>query len=308
MPDAAGPGLDVAVWSRMNVNLVAGSAATCSRQDFLESGKVTLTSASWIASRTCAGCGCGMAKKSGDPEGWDILDKEAVGETGTNMNVKQEEFPCDLFEYSFNVKGWMDGADPADDGILPFPAGNDGFCESRMAKVAFDAPDGITYQLYPDEAFLYRYAKKIKPTAGNAKYVRAEQLLSGNVSAADSGLVWCQADCVPQNGIVGSVLTPVALVVDPGTNAPVHAKLYGLLFFRSNGDGPLDAGTGGNASVEFNAQSLIYGSVLVHGPIGGGFGGGLVFGDVEILKALNKLPSMSRYDTLRGGWTDAYSY
>jgi len=308
MPDSAGPGLDLAVWSRLDVEPASGSFATCTRQDFLASGEVSLTDAGWISDRTCAKCGCGMAKKSGDPEGWDILDKDLTTETGTNKNVKAEEFPCDLFEYAFNVKGWMDGADPADDGDTPLTGDNDGFCESRMPKVAFKAPDGNTYQLYPEEAYLYQYATKIKPASGNAALVRADQLFTGTVGATDSGMIWCQVDCLPNNGTVGSVMAPVALIADPGTNSPYHATLYGLLFYRSNGDGPLSASTGGNAGMKFNAQSAVYGSMVIQGQVQTGSGGGLLFGDADVLKNLAGLAPMSRYDTLRGGWTDGYSY
>lgn len=290
MPDAAGPGLDVSVWSRLDF-VAGGSFAACSRQDFLESGSVKLTDASWISDRTCASCGCGA--KTG--EGWDILDKEAGAESGTNKNVKAEEFPCDLFEYTFNVKAWTD-------------TDGDGFCETRMPKVDFEAPNGSTYSLYPDEAFLYQYAAKIIPAGGNAIYVRTEQLASGDLTASSSGLIWCQVDCMPRNAAVGSVTAPVAVVADPGTNTPYAATLYGLLFYRSNGDGPLSAAMGGNAGMKFNAGSAVYGSVVVQGEIQSGSGGGLIFGDSEVLKVLASLGKMVRHDTLQGGWTDAYSY
>ena len=309
MPDSAGPGLDIAVWSRLNVEPASGSFATCTRQDFLASGQVSMTDAGWTSNRTCDKCGCGMAKKSGTyTEGWDILDADSNAAGGINKDVVASEFPCDLFEYAFNVKGWKDGADPADDGITPLSGDNDGFCEARMPKVAFEAPNGGTYQLYPEEAFLYQYATKIKPTAANTGLVRADQLFTGTLGASDSGMIWCQEDCLPNNGVVGSVAAPVAVIADPGTNSPYHAKLYGLLFYRANGDGPLSASTGGNAAMKFNAQSAVYGSVVIMGQVETGSGGGLLFGDADVLKNLNGLQSMARFDTLRGGWTDAYSY
>lgn len=293
MPGAAGErNLSISVWSRLNVEPASGSFATCERYEFLESGKVRETDASWIERRECPGCGCGMAKKSTEPEGWDILDKD--GDIGTNMDVKPEEFPCDMFEYVFNVKAWQD-------------VDGDNFCEARMPKVAFEAPDGNTYQLYPDEAFLYQYAAKIQATAANLHLVRTEQRFTGNLGAADSGLVWCQVDCLP-NGVVGSVNAPVAVVADPKTNTPYHATLFGLMFFRSNGDANLDPATGGIASMKFNAGSAVYGSLVVQGQVTTGSGGGLIFGDADILRALNGLQSMARFDTLRGGWTDRNSY
>ncbi|GAB3390824.1 hypothetical protein [Lysobacter fragariae] len=295
MPDIGGPGLDVAIWSRLDVEPASGSFATCTRQDFLESGQVSLNDPSWQSTRTCNGCGCGMAKKTGDPEGWDILDKDS--NVGTNKDVKPEEFPCDLFAYAFgdSASGWQDN-----DG--------DNFCEVRRAKVPFTAPSGVTVQLYPDEAFLYTYAAKISPTPANAWLVRPDQLFSGSLGSTDSGLIWCQVDCLPNGGSVGSVANPVGVVADAGTNTPYHAVLYGLLFFRSTGDGPLSATTGGNASMKFNSQSAVYGSVLIQGQVTTGSGGGLIFGDASILTALGNNPKMARFDTMRGGWTDRYSY
>ncbi len=296
MPDAAGPGLDISVWSRLNVEPASGSFASCTRQDFLSSGEVSITDTDWISDRTCDSCGCGMAKKSETyTEDWDILDADSNASGGINKDVVASEFPCDLFEFAFNVKSWQD-------------SDNDGFCETRMAKVAFEAPDGNTYQLYPDEAFLYQYATKIKPTSGNAGLVRSDQLFTGTLGASDSGMIWCQQDCLPNNGVVGSVTAPVALIADPNTNSPYHATLFGLLFYRSNGDGPLDATTGGNAAMKFNAQSAVYGAVVIMGRVTTGSGGGLLFGDSDVLKNLNGLQSMARFDTLRGGWTDGYSY
>ena len=288
MADAAGPGLDLGIWSRLDVD-AGGSFATCSLQDFLASGEVSLTDADWISDRTCASCGCG----AGTPEGWDILDKDS--NSGTNKDVVASEFPCDMFEYTFNVKAWTD-------------TDGDGFCETRMPKVDFEAPDGNTYALYPDEAFLYQYATKILPAGGNAIYMRASQLGSGNLAAADTGLIWCQVDCMPSGAAVGSVSAPVAVVSDPATNSSFSSTLFGLLFYRSSGDAPLNPTTGGNSGMKFNAGSAVYGSVVVQGRILPGSGGGLIIGDRNLLKTLAALPPLVRYDTLRGGWTDAYSY
>ena len=305
MPDAAGPGLDVAVWSRLNVEPASGSFATCTRQDFLASGQVSLTDASWISSRTCDKCGCGMAKKSGTyTEGWDILDADSNASGGINKDVVASEFPCDLFEYAFNVKAWKD-------------TDGDNFCEARMPRVTtFVMPRsggktctelGVQCP-YPEEAFLYTNATKIIYSDANASYVRDEQKSKATLTSADSGLIWCQIDCLPNNGQVGTATAPVAVVADPATNTPYHAKLFGLLFYRANGDGPLDATTGGNAGMKFNAQSAVYGSVVIQGQVQTGSGGGLLYGDAEVLKALSGLDPMQQFDTLRGGWTDGYSY
>lgn len=296
MPDAAGPGLDISVWSRLDVKPDSGAFATCGRHEFLASKQVSLTDPGWIASRNCANCECPVRNKDKpQPEDWDILDRDN-DVAGINKDVKPEEFPCDLFEYVFNVSAWKDR-----DG--------DHFCEARADKVSFRAPDGKDYPLHPDEAFLYQNAAKIKPAPGNTHLVRAEQLFTGTLGGADSGLAWCQVDCLPNGGVmVGSVAKPIAVVADAGTNDRYHAKLFGLLFFRSTGDGPLDPKTGGNVAMKFNGRSEVYGSMVVQGQITQGSGRGLIFGDADILKALGGLQTMARFDTLRGGWTDRNSY
>lgn len=113
---------------------------------------------------------------------------------------------------------------------------------------------------------------------------------------------------MPNGGVVGSVAAPVAVISDPGKNNPFHATLFGLLFYRANGDGPLTASTGGNATMRFNAGSAVYGAMIIQGQVTTGSGGGLLFGDSEVLKNLTGLAPMDRFDTLRGGWTDANSY
>ena len=60
--------------------------------------------------------------------------------------------------------------------------------------------------------------------------------------------------------------------------------------------------------MKFNAQSAVYGSVVVQGQVVQGSGGGLIFGDRDILNALANGGRMARFDTLRGGWTDRYTY
>ena len=309
MPDAGGPGLDLSIWSRLDILPASGSFATCSRADFLASDSVSLNDPDWVSTRTCDKCTCGMAKKASPVEDWDILDNEGAStEVGINKNVRAGEFPCDMFEYVFNVKAWQDGASATDDGIMPLSGDNDGFCERRMPMVDFETPSGAIVQLPPDEAFLYTYARYIRPTTANAALVRADQLIARNLGASDSGLVWCQVDCLPNGGFVASVASPIVVVADAGTNTPYHAKLFGILFFKSTGNANLDPVAGGNASMRFNAGSAVYGAVVVQGSVLTGSGGGLIFGDKDVLINLTTSPSLSRFDTLRGGWTDRHSY
>lgn len=291
MPDAAGEGLDLAVWTRLNVEPDAGAFGTCGRQDWLTSCGIQLTNADWMTDGSVTNkCSC---VKTASAESWDILDKD--NNVGLNRDVKPEEFPLDLFEFAFGVKAWEDKAPK-----------NDGLAETRLPKITFDAADGNPYQLYPDEAFLYKNAGQI---IGGTLPLRADQVAGGTLGPTSSGLIWCLTDCLQgynQSVQIGSPDHPVALVVDGSVT--LHATIFGLVFVRDNTNGPLQASTGGSAQFKFNSQSAVFGSVLIQGVIPTGSGGGLIYGDANILTKLASERGMARFDTLRGGWNDRNSY
>lgn len=292
MPDAGGPGIDISVWTRKPVNPAAGAFGTCDRQEWLASCEISLSNTDWMTDGSVDnGCTCDKAKKSATPEGWDILDADGNAE-GINKDVLASEFPCDLFEFAFGVKTRED-------------TNSDFFCEKRLpASVPFTAPGGSTVNLYPDEAFLYSYATKI--VGGDASLTSFSQANAPALGPSTSGLVWCLTECIKDKVQIGTPENPVIIVVDG--EVMNHATIFGLVFVRDPGTGDLSPTTGGAAEFKFNAQSAVFGSVLVQGVVPTGSGGGLIFGDRNILVTLGNNAKLARFDTLRGGWTDSYSY
>lgn len=298
MPNAAGEGLDISIWSRLNVD-ISTATSTCDRYTIMtdqEKGKnpVSFSDPDW---RTKV-LGLGCPKKS--TEGWDVLDHDSdAGGAGSNLDVKYSEFPCDLFEYAFNVKTWEDNSSP-----------KDYFCETRLPKQAFEGPDGNTYQLYPDEIWLYTNAKKIIDANGGTRraLIRADQEGGSPLSANSAGLVWCRSGCDKiQVDQVGTPEKPVLLIIDGSTLN--HAVIYGMVFMRDDSSGPLDANTGGSAAFKQNSNAgSVFGSVFIQGQFSTGSGNGLIWGDPEILLKISNDPSSAVFNTLRGGWTDRYSY
>ena len=293
MPDAAGEGLDLAIWTRLDAQTNAGAFGACDRQTWLNSCGIQLSNTDWMTDGAVTNqCSC---NKTAGPEGWDILD---VDGSGLNKDVKPKEFPCDLFEFAFGVKAWTNST----------PSDLDNFCETRVPKTEYSI-NGKKASLYPDEAFLYTNASII--IGGDAALVRADQKLpvGGKLDKNSQGLIWCLTDCLKDynsQATIGSPEKPVAMVVDGQVTH--HATIFGLVFVRDNTAGPLVASTGGSAGFKFNAQSAVFGSVLIQGVVPKGSGGGLIYGDANILTTLASQQGMARFDTLRGGWSDRRSF
>ena len=164
-------------------------------------------------------------------EGIDILDIDgntdgAPNQVNRDVRPELNEFPCDLFEYTFGIKTWVDNTNPADY-----------FCETRLPKSAYvpDWNQASSLMAYPDEAYLYANAAHIIPgdaaaTAflqGSGKIVAATYL---NSSA--SGIIWCQPGCnVGSNQTVGSPDHPVLLVIDGASR--IQGRVFGLVFLRN---------------------------------------------------------------------------
>lgn len=285
MPNAAGPGLDISVWTRSNVTL-SSAFATCDRQTFLASGGQSLNDPDWREKSLKGGC-----PKDG-PEGWDILDND--GNSGINRDVLASEFPCDLFEYAFGVKTWKD-------------TNGDGFCETRMPAIAVTL-NGVNTTLYPDEAFLYANARQI--LGGDPALTRSDQI-KGALGAASYGLIWCRSGCDKgppgKPDELGSPSNPVVFVAD-GEMQTNGTIIYGLVFMRDPNE-TLDFDTGGVASFKQNGtNAAVFGTVLIQGNFAVGSGNGPVVGDPEVLAALMNDPTLAQFDTLHGGWSDRYSY
>lgn len=290
MPDSAGPGLDLAIWTRKDFTH-GGNSATCSRVDFLNSTGIAMNVSGWrsqVSNQT-------KCPVRGGSEGWDILDVDAG--TDLNYNVQASEFPCDLFQFAFGVATWKNVVDVADN-----------FCETRIPASEVTLPNGLKVSLYPDEAFLYANAAKV--IGGNTAYLRPGQDgTAADLNASASGLIWCISDCLQalnQNEVVGSPENPVVLVLDnPGSS--FKPTLYGLVFVRDK-NATMSPATGGAAEFKFNSQSAVFGSVLIQGIVPVGSGGGLIFGDRDLLRTLAGSAPMLKNEPLAGGWTDRYSY
>lgn len=284
MPNAAGPGLDVSIWTRQDVDMKS-AFGTCDLATYLASSNTSLSDPNWRANSISGGC----PKKGG--EGWDVLDRDS--DNGVNMDVDPDEFPCDLFEYAFGVNSWK--------------TPNDGLCTQRVDKSLVEV-NGQKHLLYPDEAFLYQNATQI--IGDDLGLARADQI-KGNPGSTSSGLIWCKSGCdkgVPGNPAeLGSPTAPVAFVVD-GEMKTNSTIIYGMVFMRDPNT-TLDPGTGGVAAFKQNgSKAAVFGTVFVQGEYSTGSGNGPVVGDPAVLSALANLPNMSQFNTLRGGWTDRYSY
>lgn len=313
-PNAAGAGVPVSVWTRKDVDK-HGNVNTCYYDEFLRFSKHGTPALEGTNTQilTCDDCDCegdqslSYPNAGGSPaEGIDILDVDS--DTGPNRDVRPEEFPCDLFNYVFHVNAWSD-TNPVDH-----------FCETRIPKAPF-TPDwnlSLTRNVYPDEAFLYKNAKHIivNPaypdaaaiTAGSGKVVTTAYL-----DQNASGIVWCQVtDCGldTPGAVIGSPDHPVVLIADgtTGTKLFVKAKIFGLLFVRTNSDGPLAADLSNAATYRMNAGGIIYGALVVQGQIEAANGHASVVYNGDILNGIYNDPDNFNYATLPGAWTDLKSY
>lgn len=317
-PNAGGPGVPVSVWTRKDIEKT-GNPNTCYLDEFLRYSKHGTPSFEGVTTKVmvCDDCDCEGDKslsydKAGNviDEGIDILDIDNNALGGINRDVKPEEFPCDIFQFVFNVKAW------SDDG-LPDPPYDDYFCETRVPKLTYipDWAPARSRSIYPDEAFLYANAKAIvNPTGADADYLMpgsGKQVDESYLDENARGIVWCQSDCDLGNGrVIGSPDHPVLLVVDtpPGTEVMYKSKLYGMLFVRSLGDGPLSEADGGAAEFRMNAGGIIYGSLVVHGKVNKANGHAAVVHNADIMFNLFNNPDNIRYATLPGAWNDQRSY
>ena len=318
-PNAGGTGVPVSIWTRKDV-VKHGTPNTCFSDEFFRYGN-KFNDASWtgttIKTVICDTCECSGDKslsfdKSGNAvdEGIDILDIDGnttspsrAGEVNLDVRPDQNEFPCDLFEYIFSVKTWLDNTTPPDY-----------FCETRVARSAF-SPDwngALSVNLYPDEAFLYANAAHIIPVttdatvtsilAGSGKTVAASYL-----DANARGIVWCQTGCnIGTSQVVGSPDHPVLLVIDG--SARIQGRVFGLIFLRNNTNGPADPATGGAAVLDMNAGAAVYGGIVVQGAVDKANGNAAVIYNGDVLAALANDPSNMKYATLPGAWSDLKSY
>lgn len=299
-PGAGGTGVAVSVWTRKDVD-PNGSPTTCHFDEFIRFGsdkggaQVTFEPDADGNSTdviVCDDCYCPRdyalsfphpGNQSGDclgsgecKEGLDILDID--GDSGVTRDVRPEEFPCDLFEYLFSVKAWED-------------TDGDYFCET---KIMVDNPAGTPAQIGADELFLTENADVIIDDAAECT----------QLGPSTSGLVWDRVGCDVDE--VGSAEYPVALVVD-GDVAYQGIRLFGLLFVRATGT-ELDPLTGGDASLRFNGQSVIYGSAIIQGEVAKANGTAAVVYNEKVLANFDNDPDNVQFGGVPGSWTDRFTY
>lgn len=306
-PNGAGPGVPVTVWTRKDVTKT-GTPNTCYFDEFIRYGQKAATPATVDPTTgivLCDTCQCPSGHtlsydNSGNAqdEGIDILDKDAAAHVGANYDVKPEEFPCDLFEFVFGVKSWVDNTSPTDY-----------FCETKLMTLYKNPNTGASVSMGKDEAYLYENAGKVIPSAATtaANLLKTGQAYSGTFpQASDSGLIWCQTGCdVGSNKVLGSPSKPVLLVVDGA--AKIQGTVYGMIFLRSTGT-TLNPTTGGDATLDMNAGAVVYGSVIVQGQVDKANGSAAIVYNADILTNLGKNSIPPVFGGVPGGWSDRSNY
>lgn len=328
--NAGGPGVPVSIWTRRNV-AKTGTPNTCYADEFFRYGTKGGPDGTpvWTGATTecptcdllvCDACGCDSDKSlsydsSGNQqdEGMDILDID--GNTAStpiakqiNYDVIPSEFPCDLFEYVFgaDAKSWSDNG-------LPDPPFDDYFCETKITRTYTPSwNQAVTRTIGADEAFLYKNAAKIIPDLANPDAAAimpgsGKQVTTAYLDANASGIIWCQVACAIGPGdTVGSPSKPVVLIMD-GTQT-IKGRVFGMVFVRSTGAGPLNPATGGNAELTMNGKAAVYGAVIVQGKIEHANGSAAVISSPEVLKRIGESDDNIRSASLPGAWTDLKSY
>jgi Tfp pilus assembly protein PilX len=327
-PNAAGPGVPVSVWTRVDVQKT-GTTNTCYADEFFRYTKNNVTPTLYQGTTRCDACQCDVNgapatlsfDNSGNlqEEGIDILDVDSGtnsttayhtgGQVGANYNVRADslsyptcEFPPDLFSYIFGVKTWDD-------------TDHDCFGETKRASVPYVNPDnGATASVGPDEAWLYKNADRIIAKPANASLLKTGQagttaLLSASSS---SGIIWCQLDCdIGSNVQVGTPDAPVILVLDAPVS--IQGTIFGFVYIRDTGT-TLDPVTGSsisggcpsNCALQMNAGAAIYGAMVIQGQMKAN-GTSAVIYDATVLGNIGGDNNLI-YATLPGAWNDQRSY
>ncbi|MCC8363864.1 hypothetical protein LK996_12360 [Lysobacter sp. A6] len=329
-PNGGGNGVPVSVWTRRDISKT-GTPNTCYIDEFFRFGaknNAPPTLKENVA--VCDTCGCNgdvslSYDKSGNKqdEGIDILDVDGSNGTnglGVNVDVKPNEFPCDLFEYVFGVKARID-------------TNGDNFCETLAPSVTYTSPTtNAVVWLDADEAFLYENANKIMPRDATAtSLMKPGQALvlpytqdadTATPTNVNSGIVWCQTGCnIGPGEQIGSPSMPVLLVIDGP--ARIQGTVFGLILMRTPAATPaahplaaahnhtgidlLDPATGGTATLDMNAGAVVYGAVVVQGKIDKANGTAAIVFNGDIFKNFSNSIKPTN-SNLPGAWTDRLSY
>jgi hypothetical protein len=306
-PNGGGTGVPVSVWTRRNVD-ASGTPDTCYADEFFRLGAKSNSPPSWYPSGetranqtlTCDDCSCPsggtLSSVSGSAcgEGPDILDVDSNA-CGVARDTVPTEFPCDTFRHIFGIPAWRD-------------TDSDNFCETRITVE--DMLRGGVW-IGADENYLRENADWIIKSGTDAAFENtfdpAKVVAAAAIGPSTSGIVWDRTGGVCDNRTIGSPAAPVILVAD-GAVSCQNLKLFGVLFVRSTGPGPLNVNTGGNATFRLNAGSVIYGAAMVQGVVDKANGTAAIVHDAKVLSNLINDPDGPRLVGLPGSWSDAVRY
>lgn len=333
-PDAAGENVPVSVWTRLAMQK-SGTPNTCYMDAFLRQGGSSEGPAFYDGIDVCHTCMCPgddalSFPKSGNEacQGRDIVDidgnapNSAGCPTSPNLDIRREEFPSDLFAFVFGQRSWndIDRDGIAVDEECTTASLNCHFGEQRrIESCTFPYPGTgapTTWTLPADTCYLLNIKRKTH--IGDGINDEAECAALG---AGTRGIVWVHSnaiqglpgfdclDAIRNADQIGTPSAPVALIYD-GSLTQVHFKLYGLLFVREpNASTALDAQIGGSAELGLNAGAVIYGAVIVQGPVtSGGGGSAAIVYNRDVLTNLLNMPENFSPASLPGSWTDRLRY
>ncbi|HET9485712.1 MAG TPA: hypothetical protein VFO79_17245 [Xanthomonadales bacterium] len=294
-PNSGGTGVPVSIWTRQDYDHT-GASSTCHMDEFIRYGGGTVEYYPDTNVITCDDCSCdhdpkdcslALSCKARDYDGPDVLDIDPANSNEVNKDMEPQDFPCDLFDYVFNVQAWED---------------NDGdyFCETAIQEPDIDNPPAT---INADEAFLKSEAFEITSCDEDTDFT------DPTTKEPRGGLIWYSPDdggCKP-NFQVGTPTRPALLVVDKDLHVGAGFRMFGLVFVRST-QSPLDPTTGGNATFNVNGRAVIYGAVIVQGEVPHANGSGAIVYSKDVLDALANSPDFNRSASIPGSWTDRYTY
>jgi len=337
----------------------AGTVDTCYTEDWMRqangyNGNATYTFAknsdnSDSSVVTCSGngnktCACSNTLSAGSgnlAEGIDILTNDSIGSctggnlpvygtTGSGMcngstnckandNVAEGEFPCDLFQWIFNVQAWDDlrvdspgtaNAKCTEGGLS---GGGDCFCETHRSTT-FTVANGSPKTMGVDEAWLYTNAQYIydadtthngwasaAKTASSCADLAAKGKLKG-------GIIWDRSGtCLKSVAQIGYPDKPNLLVSD-GTADLQGSIMFGMVFVRDTTAAGGHTAFGGSATFVSHSTGTIYGSVIVQGNAAKLNGSSSVVYNKTVMNNLLNLDVLYTASPVPGSWTDRYAY
>ncbi len=292
-PNAGGYGVPVSMWTRGNID-PGGTPDSCHTDEFYRSGSPT----KYQGILRCDTCTCATGQltqtQGNSCTGGSDLLFGGTSDCGTNGQVNKtdpNEFPCDLFEYTFGVAAWRD--------VSPV----DNFCETKINVTDTYGTIGA------DESFLVQKADWIISANDFGGRLAGDSRVLANCSSltGKSGMIWDRVGCSSKNGLeIGTPNAPVLLVYDGLSNW--HSNLFGLLFVREQDPGPLTGSKdGGTVDFGLNANVALYGSLVVQGQMKANGTAALIY-NKDVLTNLRNNINKPEVLALPGSWSDNVRY